>query len=256
MASKFDSIVQLWRSYQIKTESDLDLRLHNFRIIFAYHSGKIENQQITYQDTREIFENSRVQAYTGDPRVLFEQQNQKLCYEYLKPLIVRKAPINQDLIRDVRRILTSGTYDQRRYVELGERPGEFKKHDYVTGVAEVGSLSEDVEKDLQDMLNVLSEHEDKDILKLAVWLHLRFEYIHPFSDGNGRVGRTLMNYFLMIHEYPPIIIHEEDKKAYYDALQQYDQYEEIEPMHQFLLHQAIKTWGKTLAREKGDAYEI
>jgi Fic family protein len=250
MFSEFDQVLRLWQSYNVKTETDIDLRLHHFRILFAYNSGKIENQQITFQDTRAIFENGQVQGFTGDPRALFEQQNQKLCFAYLKPLIVQKVPLSLRLIREVHRILTSGTYDERRYVELGERPGSFKKHDFVTGVAEVGSLPEDVDADMQALLDEISENEGKDVLKLAAWFHLRFEYIHPFADGNGRVGRTLMNYYLMIHAYPPIIIHDEDKGEYYEALQRYDQNEEIEPMYSFLMVQAIKTWKKTLERER------
>ena len=248
MDVEYAKILQLWRSYRVKTEADIDLRLHNFRILFAFNSGKIENQRITYQQTREIFENGRVQGFTGDPRTLFEQQNQKLCYEFLKPLIVRQAPLSLDLIREVHRILTGGTYDERRFVELGERPGEFKKHDFVTGEAEVGSLPEDVATDLQDLLDDLAENEGQDVLKLAAYFHLRFEYIHPFADGNGRVGRTLLNYYLMTHAYPPTIIHESEKDGYYAALRQYDQNEDCEPMHAFLMAQTVKTWAKALAR--------
>ncbi|MGE9963813.1 Fic family protein [Fusicatenibacter saccharivorans] len=49
-------------------------------------------------------------------------------------------------------------------------------------------------------------------------MHLRFEEIHPFAGGNGRVGRTLLNYYLMTHDYPPMILYSEDKRTYYMAL--------------------------------------
>ena len=58
--------------------------------------------------------------YTGNPRALFEQQNQKLCHEFLKDRIVRREPPSLELIRKIHRILTGGTYDERRYVENGE----------------------------------------------------------------------------------------------------------------------------------------
>lgn len=248
MIAKYNQVLQLWQSYHVQSKADIDLRLHNFRILFAYNSGKIENAQITYQDTREIFENGRVQNYTGEPRALLEQQNQKLCFESLKPLLAQKAPITLALIRETHAILTGGTYDERRFVELGERPGAFKKHDFVTGVEEVGSLPEDVEQDMQELLDELTDYAGKDILKLAAYFHLRFEYIHPFADGNGRVGRTLLNYYLVIHGHPPLIIHEEDKGGYYDALQQYDQKEEIQPMYTYLVAQTVKTWEKSLER--------
>ena len=248
--SKFEEAVNLWQSWHVHTEADIDLRLDNFRIPFAYHSGKIENDAVTYSDTREIFENGRVLNYTGLPRTLFEVANQKVCYEFLKPKLAAKEPISISLIKEIHKTLTVGTYDERRYIEQGERPGEFKKHDYVTGLAEVGSLPEDVESDLAELLSELSDHDGKLTLTAAAYFHARFEYIHPFADGNGRVGRTLLNYYLMINNNPPLIIHDEDKTAYYDALAAYDNSEDIGPMTAFLTHQAEKTWEKALERER------
>ena len=57
---QYEDIVRLWRSWGVKTEADIDLRLDNFRVLFAYNSGKIENDAVTYHDTREIFANGRV----------------------------------------------------------------------------------------------------------------------------------------------------------------------------------------------------
>jgi hypothetical protein len=50
---KYEDALALWKSYGVRTEADIDLRLDNFRILFAYNSGKIENEAITYGDTRE-----------------------------------------------------------------------------------------------------------------------------------------------------------------------------------------------------------
>ena len=86
--------IELWQSYKISTCADIDKYLDSFRILFEFHSGKIENEEITYNDTREIFQNGRVVNFTGDPRTLFEQQNQKMCYEILKEKIVKKESIS------------------------------------------------------------------------------------------------------------------------------------------------------------------
>ena len=247
--SKYDDAVKLWRNWRVNTEAEIDRYLENFRILFAYNSAKIENIAITYNDTREIFENGRVLNYSGEPRTLFELSNQKNCYNFLKPKLAVKEPITIALVRETHAVLTGGTYDQRRYIEQGERPGEFKKHDYVTGLKEVGSLPEDVESDLTELLSELDGFESKDILKAAAYFHARFEYIHPFADGNGRVGRTLLNYFLMIHNHPPLIIHDEEKTDYYNALAAYDNSEDIEPMTNYLKQQAERTWEKALERE-------
>lgn len=246
----YEKSVALWRKWQVKTEADIDRYLDSFRILFAYNSGKIENSDITYNDTHEVFENGRVLNYSGHPRTLFELSNQKMCYEFLKPKLAAKEPLSIALIKETHAVLTGGTYDERRFVEQGERPGEFKKHDYVTGPAEVGSLPEDVENDLAELLDEILDYADKNVLKVAAYFHTRFEYIHPFADGNGRVGRTLLNYYLMIRDHPPLIIYDEDKAAYYEALAAYDETEALEPMAAFLKQQTERTWEKTLERER------
>ena len=169
-------------------------------------------------------------------------------YEFLKHKIAAREPLTVSLVLETHGILTAGTYDERRFVERGERPGAFKKHDYVTGRNEVGSLPENVSGDIAALLDEVQAYSGVEILKTAAYFHLRFEYIHPFADGNGRVGRTLMNYFLMSRDHPPLIIHDEDKATYYAALEAYDKKEEITPMHDFLRLQTERTWEKSLGR--------
>jgi len=250
---QYKKVLELWRSYSLVSPADLDQRLDSFRILFAYNSGKIENDDITYHDTWEIFENGAISSFAGNPRALFEQQNQKLCYEYLKEKIINKQHISPELVKEIHRALTMGTYDERRYIDKGERPGEYKKHDYMTGINEVGSAAEDVEADMSALIDEMNAYAGDDVLKAAAYLHARFEYIHPFADGNGRTGRTILNYYLMIHNHPPLIIYDEDKREYYAALQKYDESEEIAPLYKFLRRQCEKTWLKTVELSDGNA---
>lgn len=169
--------------------------------------------------------------------------NHKLCYEYLLDKIVSKEPISEELLKTIHKKLTKGTYDERRYVINGERPGEYKKHDYVTGKNEVGSSVEIVEEDIRTLIeevNGISKKDTESLLKVASYLHNVIEQIHPFADGNGRVGRTLMNYYLMIHNLPPVIIYEEDKNYYYDALEVFDEKEDLNPTIEFLKYEMGK----------------
>ena len=94
-------------------------------------------------------------------------------------------------------------------------------------------------------------YDGADTLKAAAYLHARFEHIHPFADGNGRTGRTLLNYYLMINNHPPLIVYDEDKRGYYSALLKYDETEEIEPLFDFLRWQCEKTWGNALELTEG-----
>ncbi len=236
--------LELWHSYHIASTTALDKYLGSFRILFAFNSGKIENEDITYPDTREIFENGLVLNYTGTPRTLFEQQNQKLCYEVLKNKIIKKESISVELIREIHIVLTSGTYDEYRYIRNQERPGEFKKHDYDNGFHHGGSSAEDVESDLTELISEVNEYGGQDVLKAASYLHAKFNFIHPFADENGRVGRALLNYYLMINNHPPLIVYDEDKSLYYESLQKYDEDEELSDLYDFFKYQIEKTWVK------------
>lgn len=223
--------------------NDLEKELIDFKILFAYHSNKIENDEINYHDTREIFENGKVVGFTGNTRTLFEIQNQKDCYEYMIDKLANREPISISLIKEIHKQLTKGTYDEVRYGK-GERPGEFKKGDYNVGINEIGSLVSEVENNLNELLDEINDKQYMDYLTVGSYFHARFEAIHPFADGNGRVGRTLLNYYLMIHGLKPLIVYDEDKKLYYECLQIYDEKEDIEPLKQFLEYSQEKTWKK------------
>jgi hypothetical protein len=77
---QYSRVIALWQSYKIVSAADLEKYLDSFRILFAFHSGMIENEEITYHDTREIFENGRVVSCTGTLRALFEQQNHNIKF--------------------------------------------------------------------------------------------------------------------------------------------------------------------------------
>lgn len=253
-----DKVIDLWKSYNINSEADYQLRLDNFKVLFAYNSNKIENEKTNYYDTREIFENGIVTGYTGDIKTLFEQQNQKMCYEFLLPHLVNKKPININLIKEIHKTLTIGTYDERRYLINKERPGEFKKNDYVVGRNEIGSNASNVEQELSLLIreiNVIDEKDSENLIIISSYFHCKFEQIHPFADGNGRVGRTLLNYFLMINDLPPLIIYDEDKKIYYECLEHFDNKDDLQPMINFIKYEIIKTWEKTLSRQRDNYTE-
>ena len=212
--TEYEKAVALWQRKKITTDAELAEALNGHIISFAYHSGRIENDNITFYDTREIFEHDGVTSYTGDLRTLFEIKNAKDASELLLTAFGEKRPLDETLIKEFQFCLTQNTYDTRRW-QLGERPGEYKKHDYVTGRNEIGAAPEDVHEELSELLSELNDIPEGKALTAAAYFHAKFENIHPFSDGNGRTGRLVMNYFLLLHGHPPVIIHEEDRKGYY-----------------------------------------
>ena len=243
----YEKAVALWQKKNISTDAELAEALNGHSITFAYHSGKIENENITYHDTREIFEHDGVTSYTGDLRTLFEIRNAKDANELFMISFQEKRPLDEILIKEFQQRLTQNTYDIRRW-QLGERPGEYKHHDYVTGKEEIGAAPEDVQEEISELLSELGNMQERDALTAAAYFHVKFENIHPFADGNGRTGRLAMNYFLVMHNHPPIIIHEEDCRGYYEALEAWDSKQELSLFCDFLKEQTEKTWKKQIER--------
>ena len=253
---KYDKAVALWQQKNITTDAELSETLNAYSILFAYHSCKIENMDITYHDTREIFEHDRVISYTGSLRTLFEIRNAAEANELFLTAFNDKRPLDEDFIKELQYCLTKNTYDTRR-CQLGERSGEYKHNNYVVGRERTGTAPEDVHNKISELLEELQSTEDNNVLVMAAYFHAEFENIHPFADGNGRTGRLAMNYFLVLHNHPPVIIHEEDRRAYYDALEAWDVEQNLSPLCDFLKQQTEKTWKKQLQRaerKNGDVY--
>lgn len=245
--TNYEKALELWQRKNITTDAALAEALNGHSIAFAYHSGKLENESITYHDTREVFERDGVTSYTGDLRTLFELRNAKEAHELFLTAFNERRPLDEALILQMQLQLTHGTYDTRRY-QLGERPGEYKKHDYVTGREEVGAAPEDVADEMAELLEELQDIDTGNALTAAAYFHAKFENIHPFADGNGRTGRLAMNYLLVMHNHPPVTIHEEDRKGYYEALEAWDRDQDLKPLRDFLQNQTEKTWEKQIQR--------
>lgn len=246
---RYEDVLSFWKKKNIVTSGDLDAVVNGQAVTLAYHSTKIEEPQVTFHDTREIFEHGRVISYSGDIKVLFALQNAKRAWEVFMDSFEKKLPLNETLVKNFHYILTTGTYDERRFLR-GERPGEYKKGDYVTGLHEVGALPEDVAEEMGELLEDMKDIQEEKALRAAAFFHAKFENIHPFADGNGRCGRLLMNYFLAMHDHPVITIHEEDRKEYMEALEAWDEEQDLAPLEAFLKDQTIKTWAGRVEKRR------
>ena len=98
--TKYEKAIALWQQKQITTDAELAEALNGHSIAYAYHSGKLENANITYHDTREIFEHDGVTSYTGDLRTLFEIRNARDANELWLTAFGEKRDLDEGLIKE------------------------------------------------------------------------------------------------------------------------------------------------------------
>lgn len=172
--TRYEKALTLWQQKNITTDAELGEALNGHSIAFAYHSARIENENVTWHDTREIFEHDGVTSYTGDLRTLFEIRNGRDANELFLNAFQQKRPFDERFLKDLQKCLTQNTYDTRRW-QLGELPGEFKHHDYVTGKEEIGAAPEDVQEEISELLAELQNVSNENALTAAAYFHAKFE---------------------------------------------------------------------------------
>lgn len=215
----------------------------HFLYSFVTETNQIENIDVSYNTTRELFESEQLVGYHGDFRAAMSVLNNRNVASYLETQLKSKASISKELILEVHRLLMFASMDRHRYEDNGERAGTFKQKDYCVGRYDVGSLPQDVPGDIDVLCHFInSKFGEVNILKLASAFQCMFEGIHPFADGNGRVGRWLTNYMLVLGGHPPVLFRREERQAYYDVLERYDSQEEYEPMRRYLEQQTVLSW--------------
>lgn len=214
----------------------------HFLVAFTTYTNQIENINVDYNTTRELFEDEALRNYTGDLRSIFSVVNNRAVAAYLTECLSIKVPITSTLIQEVHRLLMYASIGRHLYEDNGERAGEFKHKDYCVGRLSVGSLPEDVPHDIDELCEFIDAQRGVDTLKLAAAFQCHFENIHPFADGNGRVGRWITNYLLVRNGHPPVLFTRESRQSYFDALEKFDASEDYVSMHQYLLEQTILSW--------------
>lgn len=240
LLASYESLVSRWR---VLSSLSREAHVDDFVLNYAYNSGKIENDAITYHDTHEVFESGRIVAFTGDVRTLFEIQNLKTSWEWARSRATFGLRLTEDLVLKAHELLTYGTYDEQRWGS-GERPGSYKLGDYVVGAKAVGAVASDVPELMRDLLDDVSAHlsDSGRALTVAAYLHASLVDIHPFADGNGRVARLLMNMVFLAMGHPPVVIREQDRMAYYGALDAFHDEGDLESFKQFLMTECLLTW--------------
>lgn len=190
---------------------------HRTQIDLTYNSNHIEGSRLTHDQTRYIFETNTIGVEGERVRVddIIETVNHFRCID----LVIDRAEekLTESLVKELHMILKSGTSDSRKEWFA---VGEYKRIPSEVGGSET-TAPERVHKEMKALLSEYNAKKKKTFEDI-VDLHQRFEAIHPFQDGNGRVGRLVMFKECLTNGEVPFIITDDLKMFYYRGLKQWN----------------------------------
>ncbi len=189
---------------------------HRTQIDLTYNSNHIEGSRLTHDQTRYIFETNTIGVTEEGIRVddIIETTNHFRCIDLIIDRCQEK--LSEAMIKDLHRILKTGTSDS---LKTWFRVGEYKHLPNEVGGMET-CAPEDVHKEIRQLLREYNAKKTK-TLEDILDFHQRFESIHPFQDGNGRVGRLIMFKECLANNIVPFIITEQLKMFYYRGLREW-----------------------------------
>lgn len=191
---------------------------HQTQISLAYNSNRIEGSQLSEAQTRFIFETNTLLTEKGESSInvddIVETVNHFACFDYL--LDVAHEQLTEVHIKQLHLLLKTGTSQAK---QSWFNVGAYKLKPNMVGGNET-SQPQFVESDMRKLLSeyhLIKQHTFEDIIDF----HFNFEKIHPFQDGNGRIGRLVLFKECLAHNITPFIILDEHKLFYYRGLQEY-----------------------------------
>jgi Fic family protein len=187
---------------------------HNTQIMFSFNTNRIEGSKLTEEETRLIFEENTTPDCTTNVDDIIETTNHFILFDCM--LDHYNEALTEKLIKTFHMLLKRSTSDERRE---WFNVGEYKRLSNEVGgsdTTEPNNVSKEI-NELLDWYNNLKRVTIEDIIEF----HYKFEIIHPFQDGNGRVGRIILFKECLKNDIIPFIIDEEHKLFYYRGLREY-----------------------------------
>ncbi len=191
---------------------------HKIQIELTYNSNHIEGSRLTHDQTRYIFETNTIGIMDECIRVddIIETATHFRCIDEI--IDNANARLSEKFIKQLHLILKTGTSDSKKDWFV---VGDYKKVPNEVGGRET-TLPEDVPAEMKKLLAEYNKKE-KVTLEDIIEFHVKFERIHPFQDGNGRIGRLIMFKECLKHNIVPFIIEDRIKMFYYRGLKEWNQ---------------------------------
>lgn len=209
----------------------------------VYNSNAIENSTLTLKETEKILLEMEVSRDVS-VREVFEAKNLARVISYTRQKS-QEEELSKELLLLLHKMLIGGIDDSIA--------GRFrKKGEYVRVGSFIAPAPEHVERMIDALLlSYTSDHSLYFAEKIASF-HLEFETVHPFCDGNGRIGRVLMNFQLLRLGFPRVMIRDKEKKTYYEAFSDYRDKKSPKTMEKIVALSLMESLHKRIAYLKGD----
>ncbi len=208
----------------------------------VYNSNAIENSTLTLSETEKILLDMKT-AKNLHIREVYEARNLSKVIEYVRTK-AKYEELSLELILLIHQMLLTGINDE--FAGRLRRSGE-----YVRVGSHIAPPPEQVEKLIETLLSEYSIEHSLHPLEKVSQFHLAFEHIHPFCDGNGRIGRVLINFQLLTLGLPMVIIRFRDRPIYYSAFREYDERKHTKTFDTLLYLSLTESLHKRLAYLEG-----
>jgi Fic family protein len=231
---EIDALYKEWQGSQPLSPENQKRLDQKFMLKFNYNSNHLEGNTLTYGQTKLLLMFGET---SGDAKL--RDYEEMKAHNVGLELVKREAkdkerPLTENFIRELNRTILVEDFYKTQKTATGVNRYEVKVGQYktrpnsvITATGEMFDYAspEETPALMRDLITWYNEEERKRELcpiQLATLLHYRYIRIHPFEDGNGRIARLLVNYVLMRHNYPMIIVQSKDKESYLNALHKCD----------------------------------
>jgi Fic family protein len=208
----------------------------------VYNSNAIENSTLTLNETEKILLDMEV-SRNLDLREVFEAKNLATVMEYLRPK-AQETRLSSEFINLLHLMLLTNISEKIA--------GRFRREgEYVRVGTHIAPAPDQITRLIENLIYDYSNDLESHYLEKIALFHLDFETIHPFNDGNGRIGRILINFQLLRLNLPPIIIRDKEKKLYYSAFSEYRNQKTSKTMAHIFTLALMESLHKRIAYLKG-----
>ena len=197
---------------------------NSFNIEYAHNSTAIEGNTLTLIQTRAIIEDG-LSVGGKTLREIYEVANHAKAFAYVQKCVADGKPLDEYIVKDIHALLMENILPGGIYRNVAVR---------ITGAGHKPPVPSEMYRQVKSFFADLPYKTELNTIELAAWTHAEFVRIHPFTDGNGRTSRMMMNYQLLTGGFLPVSVAKENRLEYFDALEAYAVNGELTPFAEMI----------------------